>query len=34
MRALKGMVTIPRKLNMDYLKVHLTLELGKKTERN
>jgi len=28
------MVTIPRKLNMDHLKVHLTLEAGKKMERN
>jgi hypothetical protein len=31
---LKRMVTIPRKLNMDHLKVHLTSELGKKMERN
>ena len=28
------MVTIPRKLNMDHLKFHLTPEPGKKMERN
>jgi hypothetical protein len=28
--ALKRMVTIPRKLNMDHLKVYLTSESGKK----
>jgi hypothetical protein len=27
------MVTIPRKLNMDHLKVHLTLESGMKMEK-
>jgi len=32
--ALKRMVTIPRKLNMDQLKFHLISELGKKMERN
>jgi hypothetical protein len=32
--ALKRMVTIPRKLNMDHLKVSLTSESGKKMERN
>jgi hypothetical protein len=32
--ALKRMVTTPRKLNMDHLKVHLTTETGKKMERN
>jgi len=32
--ALKKMVTIPRKLNMDHLKVHLTSESSKKMERN
>ena len=32
--ALKRMVTIPRKLNVDHLKVHLTSETGKKIERN
>jgi hypothetical protein len=30
LKALKKMVTIPRKLNMDHLKVHLTSESGKK----
>jgi hypothetical protein len=30
--ALKRMVTIPRKLNMDHLRVHLTSESGKKIE--
>ena len=30
--ALKRMVTIPRKLNMDHLKFHQILELGKKME--
>jgi hypothetical protein len=29
----KRMVSIPRKLNMDHFKVHLTSELGKKTGR-
>jgi hypothetical protein len=28
------MVTILRKVNMDHLKLHLILELGKKMERN
>jgi hypothetical protein len=32
--ALKRMVTIPRRLNMDHLKVHLPSETGKKMERN
>ena len=32
--ALKRMVIIPRKRNMDHLKVHLTSESGKKMERN
>jgi hypothetical protein len=32
--ALKRMVTIPRKINMDHLKVHLTSESGKKMEEN
>ena len=32
--ALKRMVTIPRKLNMNHLKVHLTLGSDKKMERN
>jgi hypothetical protein len=32
--ALKRMVTIPRKLNMDHLEVHLTSGSGKKMERN
>jgi hypothetical protein len=32
--ALKRMVTIPRKFNMDHLKVHLTSETGTKMERN
>jgi len=32
--ALKRMVTVLRKLNMDHLKVHLTSESGKKMERN
>jgi len=32
--ALKRMVTGTRKLNMDHLKVQLTLETGKKMERN
>jgi hypothetical protein len=32
--ALKRMVTIPRKLNMDHLRIHLTSESGKKMERN
>jgi hypothetical protein len=31
--ALKGMVTIHRKLNMDHLNVHLTSESGKKMEK-
>jgi len=31
---LKRMVTIPRKLKMDHLKVHLTSDSGKKMERN
>ena len=31
---LKRMVTILRRLNMDHLKVHLALEMGKKMERN
>ena len=31
---LKRMVTIPRKLNMDHLRVHLTSESSKKIERN
>ena len=32
--ALKRMVTIPRKLKMDHLKVHVTSEKGKKMDRN
>jgi hypothetical protein len=32
--ALKRMVAIPRKLNMDHLIVHLTSESGKKEESN
>jgi hypothetical protein len=28
------MVTIPRELKIDHLKFHITLESGKKTERN
>jgi hypothetical protein len=32
--ALMKVVTIPRKLNKDHLKFYLTLELGKKMERN
>jgi hypothetical protein len=32
--ALKRMVTIPQKLNMDHLKTHLISELSKKMERN
>jgi len=32
--ALKRMVTVLRKLNMDHLKIHLTSESGKKMERN
>jgi hypothetical protein len=32
--ALKGIVTITRKLSMDYFKFHLISESGKKLERN
>jgi len=32
--ALKRMVTIPMKLNMDHLKFHLISESGKKMKRN
>jgi len=32
--ALKGMVPIPRKLNMNHLKFHLISDSGKKMERN
>ena len=34
MPALKRMVTIPKKRNMDHLKVHLTSDSSKKIERN
>jgi hypothetical protein len=32
--AMKGMVSIPRKLNMEHLKFHLISEPSKKMERN